>query len=153
MYFWNIENLKKDIAKGQFSEKDRFIYALIYVVLGAILMEGMILMPPEDTNLWDLVNSVGNVLIIFLGTIFAFQANGSSNGTDFLGKYFSIGFVMAIRFLVYAIPLLIFLFVYYFYAYGDKDKIPTNYIDVLPFLFWYGAMYWRMYVHIKQVNS
>jgi uncharacterized membrane-anchored protein YitT (DUF2179 family) len=153
MYFWKIEQLKDDIASGQLNEKDRFIYVLIYVVLSAIVMELMTLIPIENGNVWDLANSVGNVLIVSLGTIFAFKANGSANGKDFLGKYFSIGFVMAIRFLVYAIPLLAILFVYYFYAFAEEEEKPTNYIDVIPFLFWYSAMYWRICVHIKQVNS
>ncbi len=153
MYFWKIEKLKDDIASGRLNEKDRFIYALIYVVLGAVVVEVMMLMPIENGNIWDLANSVGNVLIVLLGTVFAFKANGSSSGEDFLGKYFSIGFVMAIRFLIYAVPLLVMLFVYYFYAFAEEEDIPTNYIDVIPFLLWYAALYWRMYVHIKQVSS
>ena len=153
MYFWKIEKLKEDIRTNQLTEKDRFIYTLIYLILGAIAMEVMMLMPLEDGNVWDLINSVTNVLIVTFGTIYAFKANGSNYGSDFLGKYFSIGFVVAIRFLVYAIPLFILLFVYYFYAFGEEEEIPTNYIDVIPFLIWYIAMYWRICVHIKQVNS
>jgi len=153
MYFWKIEKLKEDIRESKLTEKDRFIYALIYLVLGAIVMELMMLTQIENGNVWDLINSVGNIIIVTLGTIYAYKANGSNNGSDFLGKYFSIGFVMAIRFLVYAIPLFLLLFVYYFYAFGEEEEIPTNYIDVIPFLIWYAVMYWRIYVHIKQVNS
>ena len=153
MYFWKVEKLKEDIQTNKLMEKDRFIYALIYIVLGAIAMEVLLLMPIEDGNIWDLINGVVNVLIVTLGTIYAFKANGANDGNDFLGKYFSIGFVVTIRFLVYAIPLFILLFAYYFYAFGEEEEIPTNYIDVIPFLVWYIAMYWRIYVHIKQVNS
>jgi hypothetical protein len=153
MYFWRIEKLKEDIRANRLSEKDRFIYALIYFVLGAIVMELAMLMPLENGNIWDFINSFSNVLIVTFGTVFAFKANGSSKGIDFLGRYFSIGFVLAIRFLVYAIPLLIGLFVYYFFAYGEEEEIPTNIVDVVPFLIWYIAFYWRIYVHFKQVNS
>ena len=153
MYFWKIEKLKEDIRTNQLTEKDRFIYALIYLVLGAIGLEVMMLMPLEDGNIWDLISSIANVLIVALGTLYAFKANGSNGGSDFLGKYFSIGFVVAIRFLAYAIPLFVLLFIYYFYAFGEEEEIPTNYIDVIPYLIWYVAMYWRIYVHIKQVNS
>ncbi len=153
MYFWNIEKLKADIRVDQLTEKDRFIYALIYFVLAAVLTEVMMLIPLENGNVWDLINSTANVLIVTLGTVYAFKANGSSNGVDFLGKYFSIGFVVSIRFLVYAVPLLVVLFVHYFFAFGKQEEIPTNYIDVIPYLTWYVILYWRIYVHIKQVNS
>ena len=153
MYFWRIEKLKEDIRANQLSEKDRFIYAFIYVVLGAIGMEAMMFMPLEHGDIWDAIESVSNVVILTVGTIFAFKANGSTKGSDFLGKYFSLGFVIAIRFLVYAIPLFIALFVYYLLAFGKEEEIPTNYVDVIPFLIWYVALYWRLYVHIKQVNQ
>lgn len=153
MYFWKLDKLKEDIRTDKLTERDRFIYTLIYLVLAAIGIEVMMLMPLENGNIWDFISSLSNVLIVMLGTIFAFKSNGSSNGRDFLGKYFSIGFVIAIRFLVYAIPLLMALFVYYFFTFGEEEEIPTNYIDVIPFLVWYAAMYWRICVHIKQANS
>ncbi len=153
MYFWKIDKLKEEIKAGKLTEKDRFLYALIYIVFGAIGMETMMLLPLENGNIWDFAESIFNVFIVLIGTIFAFNANGSNDGTDFLGKYFSIGFVMAIRFLVYTIPLLIMLFVYYFFAFGEEEKIPTNAIEVIPFIIWYAALYWRICVHIRQVNS
>ncbi len=152
MYFWKIEKLKDDIKVGYFTEKDRFIYALIYFMSCAIGMEVMMLMPLENGNIWDFINSFSFVLIVLLGTICAFRANGSINGRDFLGKYLSIGFVMAIRFMVYAIPLFIMLSIYYFYAFDEEECI-SSYIDVIPFLAWYAALYWRICVHIKQINS
>ena len=36
MYFWNIESLKSDIVAERLAEKDRFKYALIYIVFNII---------------------------------------------------------------------------------------------------------------------
>jgi uncharacterized membrane-anchored protein YitT (DUF2179 family) len=152
MYFWRIEKLKEDIRANRLTEKDRFIYALIYIAVSAAAMEVMLYIPLENTNGWDFINSLSNVLIATVGTLFAFKANGSGNGKDFLGKFLSIGFVVSIRFLVYMIPLMIALSVYYFFAFEEEDVIPSSVADVIPFLIWYVAIYWRLCVHIKQVN-
>ncbi len=153
MYIWNIEKLKDQIRNNELTEKDRFIYVLIYVVLGAIVMELMTLMPLENGNVWDLINSVAAVLIIAVGTTCAFKANEANDGEDFLGKYFAISFVVAIRFIVYAIPLFVLLFIYYLYAFDEHEEIASGFIDVVPFILWYIALFWRICVHIKQVGQ
>lgn len=152
MYFWRIENLKEDIRSGELSEKNRFVYALIYIVLFSLGMELSVYMPIENPSLWDYIDSSFAIIIVLVGTIFAYKANNGQSGGDFLGKYFAIGFVMSIRFLTYAIPMLICLIVYYSYAFPEDENVQTTYIESIPFIVWYTAMYWRIYVHIKQVN-
>ncbi|AEF55318.1 hypothetical protein [Marinomonas posidonica] len=152
MYFWNIEALKNDIRADNFSEKERFIYFVIYFVFSAIGLELVMYMPIENANLWDYVDSFLNILIVLVGTVFAYKANGSSSGNDFLGKYFSISFVVLIRFLIYLIPLLVSYIIYYEYAYS-YEEVATNYIDVIPFLVLSSLLYWNICRHIEQVNS
>ncbi len=153
MYFWNIENLKKDISEGKLSEKDRFIYVLLPLVLLAISMEVTRHTATGNPDYWDIMDSTLNVLFLLIGTIFSFKANGGASGSDFLGKYFSISFVMSIRFLVYAIPLFIMLYAYYYFMFSEENISTTNAVDIIPFLLWSAALYWRIYVHIKQLNS
>jgi hypothetical protein len=152
VYFWNIEALKGDIRADNFSEKDRFIYFIICFVLGAIGFELVMYTPIENANIWDYVFSFLNILILLVGTVFAYRANGSSNGSDFLGKYFSISFVVSIRFLIYSIPLLVLYIIYYEYNYYEQE-VATSYIDIIPFLIWSSLIYWNVFRHIKQVNS
>jgi uncharacterized membrane-anchored protein YitT (DUF2179 family) len=153
VYFWNIKALKNDIRENRFSEKDRFIYFIIYFVFSAIGLELVMYMPIENANLWDYVDSFLNILIVLVGTVFAYKANGYSNGSDFLGKYFSISFVVSIRFLIYLIPLLVLYIIYYEYAFTYEEEIATSYVDVIPFLIWPFLLYWNICRHIKQVNS
>lgn len=151
MYFWRIESLKEGIISGNLTEKDRFIYAFIYFVLTAIGYEVMLLMPLENGNVWDLISSISNVLIVTVGSVYVYKANGASNGDDFLGKYFSIGFVVTIRFFVYLIPILIIQTIYNFRALEDAES-STSYINVIPIVICYSVLYWRIVVHIKEVN-
>jgi hypothetical protein len=153
MYFWNIESLKSDIRNNNLTEKDRFKYAFVYIVINAITIELMFYSGYETSNILDTVNSILTVMFVFIGTIFAFRANGGSSGTDFLGRYFSIGFVITIRFSVLLIPLMATLMGYYFYAYDAEKEIISQPIDMIPLIIWSIALYWRFYKHISDVKN
>ncbi len=153
MYFWKIENLKQDIQEKQLTEKDKFIYTFISILFGVIGMELMILMPTENTNIWDLTSGLSNILIVALGILFAFKANGGAKEIDFLGKYFSISFVVSIRFLAILIPMFIGLILYYSYVFPDDQEIEATFLDTIPFLIWYIVMYWRIFKHIRDIKS
>ena len=153
MYFWKIGSLKEEIKKRELKEKDRFLYTLIYIILSAIGMEAMGLMPIDDGNVWDAINSISNIAVVTLGTIFAFKANGGSKGIDFLGRYFSISFVVAIRFVVILIPMIIMLSAYYSFAVTKDQDLNSTAYDTIPFLIWSAALYWRVCVHIADVNN
>lgn len=153
MYFWNIEKLKEDIRAGQLTERNRFYYALIFILSSAIGAEFGVFFPIENTNTFDHINSSFYIAITLVGTIATYKLNGANEGKDFLGKYFSISFVVGIRCLGYAI---LFLFAPYFYYYSvvnTSESVDTGYIETIPFLIWYAAMYWRICVHIKQLKQ
>jgi len=153
MHIWNIEKLKTDIVANSISEKEIFIYTLIYITFSAAVMEVMLWLPETTTNIWDITDSISNVLIVFIGTIAAYNSNGGNNGAQFLERYFSIGFVVAMRFFVILIPLLALLVLYYMYYIPDDEETLTSPIEVIPFLVWYAALYWRICVHIKGVKK
>mgnify|MGYP000541776181 CR=1 FL=1 len=153
MYFWKIEELKEDIKTDNFAEKDRFIYAFIYLALSAIGMEAMMHMPIENPNIWDTINSIGNIVIPVVGTFCAYKSNGASNGTDFLGRFFSINFVIVIRFMTLLIPMFIALFIYYIYAFPGEEEIVSTPMDIIPFQIWFAFLYVRTCKHIGDVKN
>ena len=158
MYFWNIEKLKEDIVAGRFSEKDHFIYLLMFVALAAILTEAALNMGTRATipNIWDAVNSIGHILIPVMGTFFAYEANGAREGKDFLGRYLSIGFVMTIRFLALLVPIITAPIFYYMYAFRGESAvlmIVTTPLEVIVFLAWLVFLYVRICKHIGDVKS
>lgn len=153
MYFWKIEKLKEDIKNNRFNEKDRFLYGTINVVLWAVGMEVMARLPIESPNIWDTINSLGNIIIPLVGTILVYKANGGANGKDFLGRYVSIGFVVSIRFLVILVPMLISLILYYIYAFPGQEEIASNPVEVLSFQLWYAFLFWRIHKHVGDVKN
>ena len=153
MCFWNIEKLKEDIRADRSPEKDRFIYALIYLGLGAIGVEFLTHAPMElrGEGGWDIVVSASNALII-LGTILAFKANGSNDGIDFLGRYWSIEFVVNVRLIVFALTIFAMCFLLLEYVFGNEATIRIYVGSALVFG-WQVAIYSRIYVYIKQLGG
>jgi phosphate starvation-inducible membrane PsiE len=82
---------------------------------------------------------------------FESKSNGAKGGQDFLGKYFSLGFVTTVRFAVYLMPIAIVYFLVFPPA--SEVEIHTTWIDVVIFDGWLALLYWRLCVHIKQTNS
>ena len=153
MYFWKIEQLKEDIKSNRLSEKDRFIYTFIYIALGAIAMESMIWMPLENPNTLDSIDSFLNIIITCLGTYFSYKANGGASGVDFLGRFFSISFVVGIRFVVLLIPMYIAIFAYYYYVYPIDQELETTAFDIIIYQAWFIFLYVRTYKHIRDVKN
>lgn len=159
MYFWQIKNLKEDIKSEKFNEKDRYIYFMIFIVLFTIMINTEIFFPLENITTWDYIHSIFNILIPLVGIIYAFKGNGATNGKDFLGRYFAIGFVMAIRVTVYFIPVFgLWIFGLWIFSLWDfsaeiieQQNTLTNYLDVILTLGLNTVMYWRIYVHIQDV--
>lgn len=109
MYFWDVQSLKNDIRANKLSEKDKFLYMFLSIAFVTIGIELISISPLEPQNVWDAVESVSYILIVLFGTYWAYKANGSEHGTDFLGRYFSISFVVSVRFCTLLIPISVFL--------------------------------------------
>ncbi len=143
MYFCNIKALKEEIKSGDFGDKKAIVYIVVSIALYSIGLELTVLFPlVEDHNIWDGVDSLLSILVPVLGTIYAYRKNGGAEGKDFANKYFSISFVIGIRFLVYFVGLVMLMMFYWSYSYGDIEEIPTTGIDVLIFAIWYVALYY-----------
>lgn len=153
MYFWNINMLKEDIKSGNFGDKEAIVYIVISLALYSIGLELVSLFPLiENYNLWDYVNSFLSVLVPVLGTIYVYKKNGGAEGKDFANKYFSIGFVMGIRFLVYFIGVIVLLIIYWSYVFPNNEEMPTTFVEVLLFFIWYVALYFQIAKHIEEIR-
>lgn len=123
------------------------------MTLSAIGIEVISLIPTENQNIWDYIESISKIVIVLLGTIYIYRANGGENGSDFLGRYFSIGFVINIRLLLLLVPMSFALLFYYIYAFPEDEEIPSTALDVLPFLLWYLLLFWRVGKHVRDVRN
>lgn len=152
MYFINIKQLKADIVNRDFNERDRFIYMFIYII-GYVLVSELTYLFEENLDvvtLNDYVYSVGMVLITIVGTYYLYKANRGGDGEDFTGRYFSITWVMGIRFLL---PYLVVLTSLIFLMSSDID---TNTLDITFTVFsliYIFAIFFCSYRHIVDINS
>lgn len=153
MYFWKIELLKKDIVEGSFTDKELIPYIVLYAGLYAFSMETSGYLPYKDANIWTYILSILNVLIPIVGTIYAYKCNNSGNGENFASKYFSIGFVVGIRFLVYLIPLMALMIVYWVVILEEQEELLTTPVEVILFSAWYALFYYKMARHISSTTK
>ncbi len=151
MYFTNIKKLKEDIIEKRFSEKDRFLYILLFIMLDTIFLE-LNIFPIEELNIIDYASSIINIVVTFSGTYFIYKANGGEDGNDFAGKYFSITWVRSIRFLLFLIPM-VFIFSIlnsFFFKFSDFN----NEIAMLLFLSGFMcALYFYAYKDVLEIKE
>lgn len=150
MYLWKIDKLKEELVETGLSQSDLFKYIFIYVFLSAVLLEAIYFIPGEEYSNIDGIQSIANILIIGLATYLCYFANGGKNGTEFAERYFSIGFVVAIRFGALLIPVMIAMG-FIFWSGQDLDDTSTKWYDVAVMTIWSLLLYWRIIYHINQV--
>lgn len=150
MYFWKLDSLKKQLAEQGLTEYQVYCYILVYVSLSAIAVELMRYLPAESHNVWTYVESALNIGIPILGSILIFRANGGASGSQFAARYFSIGLVVTIRFLVLLIPVTIAMGIYWFFTYEGVET-STSWMEVAVFSSWYALLYANIAKHVRTV--
>lgn len=156
MYFWKINELKKLIVQQGLSEAQIFRYILLFVVLSVVAVELVAYLPNEEPNGWDFLQSGLNLMMPVVGTVAAYRVNGGANGKAFAAKYFSISFVVIVRFLVYLIPVMLVLIAYHGfssdgYSPDDPDAFQTGWVEVALLSAWSAALYGAVVKHIRDV--
>jgi hypothetical protein len=151
MYFWKLDLLKKQLIARGLTEKQLFYYILVYIALSAICIEMMEYIPQESPNIWVIAGSILNICIPVVGTFLVFRANGGETGIQFPARYFSIGLVASIRFMVLLIPVMAALMIYWFFSYSTENEIPTTGMEVALLGIWYVLLYAYIAKHVRDV--
>jgi len=150
MFFWKINSLKEHLINHGLSQKHLFVYIFIYTVLAELMYEAIYHMPIYEMNIYDYAQSISNIIIISLGTYIIYRANGGSNGKQFAERYFSIGFVIAIRFII----LLFFVFLalsFIWFNDSSESELVTVWYEFIIYTGCIIGLYWRIVVHVKDV--
>jgi hypothetical protein len=143
VYFWSINGLKNSLIEKPLSENTAFLYLLLYVFFTALFME----IATEPESIWDLADDIVAIGSVVIGTVYCFFKNGAGQGSNFLQRYFSIGWVVHVRLAVmFFIPFIIVLFVI-----PNGDFLIDSWRGPLFNLFFYFLIYWRIGHHIGQV--
>ncbi len=154
MYFWNIKALKKHIVETGLSEAQVFYYILLFVGLMSAANEANGYVGRTAANAWDYLDSAVTIAIDLIGTYAVYRANGGAAGSNFAAKYFSIGFVVFLRFIPLGVALLFGVVAYDLYtqpstAPESPDTTTTGWLDVVAPAALYIALYARTAKHVR----
>lgn len=97
MYFWRIEKLKAAMAARPLSEREVLPYLIASIALSTAVSH----LPQTSQNVWDTLGAVWSVLLVVVGSLYIYRQNGGANGQHFLQRYFAIGWVVTLRWLVF----------------------------------------------------
>jgi len=163
MYLWNTKALAKELKEGTLSEREKFKY---YIV-GVILFNIMTMFPSSGgSSLTDyLIGIVISSLILFVGAYVCYGVNKAGDNINFIERFICLSLPIGIKFFlltilfsviaVNAVSLLGFLV-------GYDDSLST--ILLLSFtsiaasslvfvvLGIWILYYWRIYVHMKWIS-
>jgi len=151
MYFINIKQLKQDIVNKEFTEKDRFIYMFIYIAIYAIIYELAFFENSTAPVMSDYISSIGTVIITVIGTYYLYRANGGNDGEDFLGRYFSITWVVSMRLL-----LLVIIFIGISIIINMNFIVDSDMLDIAFVLFgllYDFLIYYCSYGYISEISK
>ena len=104
MFFWRIARLKQELVEQPLSSRGELPYLIAYVVLSSVVLY----IPYTKGDVPVLVDAAVATAIAAGGTVYVYRQNGGGDGRFFLQRYFSIGWVVAVRFaaallLIYAV--------------------------------------------------
>ena len=153
MYLWKIENLKDDIRNKSVDEYQMFIYFMIFLVVSYLVIDMDYLWPSDELNVWDKVGSVGSSVLGVIATVVMFVLNGGKKGNGFILKYFSLGFVASIRYVVFTVPVLALPFIYVLVNITADSDISTTATETLVLFIWEVGLYVYICKHIYQVRN
>ncbi len=150
MYYWKINDLKKDLVENKVSAHDKFLYLFFSLTLAFIALEAMTCFAPsEHLNLWDYIDALLGVIFGMLGILWAYYWNGGDKGKDFADRYFSIGWVMMIRF--FALLACLFLLLIVIFIFLPEEALTTTWWEVVLSQLLGIGMYWRVAKHMKDL--
>ncbi len=110
MYFVKYQPLKRKLKKRTLSDREAVVYLVVYSFLLGLAFAFLTGTTDEcsdaDLAAWDdEVFSLVFSCIPIAGIYYVYVANGGKTGFDLIQKYFVLGWVVSIRFLVVFLPL------------------------------------------------
>ncbi len=145
MYFWNINELKQQLKNNDLSEVDSLKYLILISLIGMLPIPA----PPYFTA-GTFRHYIFGAIIFMLGTTYCYRQNGATSGKDFLAKYISLSWVIAIRFL----PGILLISALMAFGVFSWFSFPVQKVTVLGIVYSFSIVYyWRIGHHIADIQS
>ena len=154
--FINTKALTTELARDQVGEKSMFQYFLANSLLGTILLYYAIIFG-ANINWMFLIEVVVVVLITVHGLLKAFDANGGSNGKNFLVRATCLAFPIGFKVNLASFMLeLIVSYIFPFVIDPSSFRNPERVYDLVIFI-WAPAFtaifFWRLTVHLREIQK
>lgn len=147
MYFWQLRSLKRKMVARPLSEGE----ILPYLLVSLTLTTAIAFIPEFSANVWDALSALSSTILTLVGTFYIYRQNGGANGQYFLQRYFAIGWVVTLRWLLIFIITTVILLILLELASINTFSEETTWYDFL-----YGTaceviIYQRIGHHVRDV--
>ena len=143
MYFWRIDKLKKSLSEKRPSQSDVFRYYLGLTIITVLIAD----FPVEfySNTSYKLIEWGVVILSSLIGFIGSYIANGRDKGVDFFERFFSIFFVLNIRYSVFSFLAGIFIGII-----AAEVDLERNTLLLTTFFIFF--MTYKVITHVKEVS-
>jgi hypothetical protein len=150
MRFLNIKMLKQELRTGSLTENDGFAYFFAIFILETLFINSSFVFSSEAEFSWlDVASILVPTFIAVTVTWLLYQTNGGKNGKHFFLRYFSILWVMGVRFFLPSTLMFASWFGYLSFYCGDY-KYEWEFFTIGNIM--YAIFYWRVWVHMREVQ-
>lgn len=166
MYFWDIKGLKHDLSKGVMRNSDGLIYFLAINLSSSIFLElalySLGIFAPKikalsDLSTYSIYQSLISILFTFVLALIAYLINKYvDQGRAFFGRFFSVLWVLSIRFFVFSLSILLVLFLIVASSKIGKREIvqadsTSGLFELIMYSFYVLLFYFRFWLHMYHI--
>ena len=153
MRFLSINRLKKELCTDSLSEHDAFVYFFAALIVETFLVHSLFTFSDAmEFAPLDIANALTPTFIVVAATWILYLANGGKGGHHFFLRYFSILWVVGVRFLLFSSILLVVWLRYFVFTDSDSD-FAYEWVTFVVSNILHIFFYWRVWMHMREVQS
>lgn len=147
MRFWNLERLRSELIAGDLPPRE----GLQYLIATAVLTIVAYALPMPEWNQWDSIQVGSDIILVVLGTLWIYRANGGPEGRDFLGRFLALYWLVGLRMLVLVLVPTVAVMLFLETKYLGRFPEETTPVEVVVYSFWNAVFYWRVVVSVREL--
>lgn len=147
MYFIRYQPLKDRLTNRSLSDKEALPYLLLFCALETIVLS---LPAATKTNKWDIIGAITSLSATIFGVLYVYRKNGGKAGFDIIQKFVVLGWIVAVRYLIIMLPVVILLYMAASFFGLTSDE--TTLLDTFLYTLLIAIYYERLGKHIGDTN-
>jgi len=90
MYFWNVKQLTEDLKEGKVSQKEKFKYFFVFMLLSSFVSEFAVLI--DEINRFSVIEGLTVIFITMLGVVFCYRINVKGDNKEYIDRFICLSF-------------------------------------------------------------